>query len=247
MKKLILSTICVTFIVGCNSSDNANNSTEVESQKEKSDAIEMAQPQKKPAGIDFENFDDKARPQDDFYRYVNGLWLDNTEIPADRSNFGSFHVLYDNSQKQMRNIIEAAAAEEDKAEGSNNQKIGDLFTSYMDEERAELLGLTPLKGELELINALENKEQLASHFAHFTMIGVETPIDIGVVQDRKNSTQYITAIDQAGLGLPDRDYYFDETRAEIRTKYVAYIEKLLNLAKMILSKLLKILWLLKPH
>ncbi len=229
MNKLLLGSLCAALLTGCGSDDQtADQTTAVAETKTTETAVTPAKP--KSSGIAFDNFDETARPQDDFYRYINGNWLDNTEIPADRSNYGSFTALFEQSQKQMREIIEQAAAEKDSAAGSNNQKIGDLFNAYMDEQAIEALRLTPLKAEFDKIAAIKDKDQLASHFAHAVRIGTEIPIGMYVGQDRKNSTSYITSVSQWGLGLPDRDYYFDENRAEIRTKYIEFIGKLLTLA-----------------
>lgn len=227
MKKLILGSIIATMITGCGSEQQP---ADQQSEPQKTDQQTAAPVKAKSSGITMTNFDTKFRPQDDFYRYVNGTWLDNTEIPADRSNYGSFTALFEQSQKQMRTIIEEAAADKNSQPGSNNQKIGDLFNAYMDEAKVEELGVTPLKAEFDRIDAITDKAQLASHFAHAAKIGSKTPIGLYVGQDRKNTTQYITSVYQSGLGLPDRDYYFDEKRAEIRDKYVAFIDKLMALA-----------------
>jgi len=233
MNKFLLGSICAALLTGCGNNEQAPEQTaEQKTTAEKSTTTQTTQApvKEKVSGIAFDNFDKTARPQDDFYRYINGNWLDNTEIPADRSNYGSFTALFEQSQKQMRTIIEEAAAAKDSPKGSNNQKIGDLFNSYMDEETIEALGMKPLQTEFDKIDAIKDKDQLASHFAHAVKIGSAIPIGVFVGQDRKNSTQYITSVSQWGLGLPDRDYYFDENRAEIRTKYVEFIDKIMTLA-----------------
>jgi putative endopeptidase len=128
----------------------------------------------------------------------------------------------------MRSIIDQAAAAKDSVKGSNNQKIGDLYNTYMNMDKIEELGITPLKAEFDRIDQISTKAELASHFGHAVQIGSPLPLGVFVSQDRKNTTQYITSVGQSGLGLPDRDYYFDESRAEIRTKYVEFIEKLMG-------------------
>ncbi|UCH09706.1 MAG: hypothetical protein JSU61_10860 [Fidelibacterota bacterium] len=184
------------------------------------------------SGIDLENFDTTYRPQDDFFRYVNGAWLAKTEIPADRSNYGSFTVLLEESQENLRAIIEESAAQESKVPGSNQQKVGDFYLSFMDSARIEESGLTPLEGELGKITAIQDRDDLLAYLTHAMQAGVQTPVRFYVGQDAKASENYIVYATQSGLGLPDRDYYFkeDEKFSDIRSKYVAYMEEILALA-----------------
>jgi len=183
------------------------------------------------SGVDKSSFDTSVRPQDDFFQYVNGTWLVETEIPADKSAYGAFHMLYDESQIQLREIIENAAKQANKTAGSDIQKVGDFYTSYMDSATVEELGLEPLTAELSLIENVENWDNLAKLFAHHRKIGVQRPFTFYVDQDDKNSEEYILYFNQSGLGLPDRDYYFnkDEKFVEIRNKYIDYVEKILEL------------------
>ncbi len=184
------------------------------------------------SGIDISGMDKTVRPQEDFYRYVNGTWLEKTEIPADRSRYGSFTVLYEEAQVNLRKIIEESANMENKKPGSPEQKVGDFYTSYMDSSQIEALGLKPLEKELERIAAVKTDDDLRNLMAHFMMIGVQLPFTAWVDQDAKQSDQYIVYFHQSGLGLPDRDYYFkkDEKFSEIRDKYVKHIEKIFKLA-----------------
>lgn len=183
------------------------------------------------SGIDKSNFDTTIRPQDDFYQYVNGTWLKETEIPADKSSYGIFHILYDENQIRLREIIEEAA-ESDNSLGSEKQKVGDFYRSFLDSAKVEELGLKPIKDELSRIENVENWDDLAELYAHHLMIGVETPFTFYINQDDKNSEVYILNFYQSGLGLPDRDYYFNkgEKFDEIRIGYVEYVIDILNLA-----------------
>ncbi len=185
------------------------------------------------SGIDKSDFDTSVRPQDDFYQYVNGTWLEETEMPADKSSYGSFHILYDENQIKLREIIEDAANKENKTSGSDVQKVGDFYTSFMDSAKIEELGLQPLEEEFQLIENVDNWDKLAELFAHHSIIGVQRPFTYWVDQDKKNSEEYILYFHQSGLGLPDRDYYFAEGEKfeDIRIKYVEYLTKILELAK----------------
>src|SRR6188768_1094724 len=104
------------------------------------------------SGLDPASFDRAVRPQDDLFRHVNGSWLAKTEIPADKASYGAFDILFDKAQVDLRSIVEEAARSASKTPGSDAQKIGDFYDSFMNEARAEELGLTPLKSELAAID-----------------------------------------------------------------------------------------------
>jgi predicted metalloendopeptidase len=183
-------------------------------------------------GVDTRNLDTSVRPQDDFFRYVNGTWLKTAQIPADKARYGSFIELRDKSEAALRAIIEEAAAAQDRKAGTDLQKVGDLYQSFMDTARIESLGLQPVRGDLDRIAALKDKQELPELFAALARMGVQTPFSLYVGQDAKQATRYIAYVSQGGLGLPDRDYYFKpEPRfAETRAAYLTYIETLLGLA-----------------
>jgi putative endopeptidase len=182
-------------------------------------------------GFDTTNFDRSVRPQDDFFRYVNGGWLKTAQIPADASSWGSFNELREGSRDALHTILEQAAKSNAPA-GSDERKVGDLYASFMDTATVEKLGITPLAPQLKAIAALQSTSQLPATFAHFTRLGVGNPIGVGVGQDAKHSDVNIVQIGQSGLGLPDRDYYLkqDAKMQQTRADYTAYITKLLTLA-----------------
>lgn len=181
------------------------------------------------SGVELANFDTAVAPGDDFYRYVNGSWLASTAIPADKSNYGAFTMLDDEAQANLRQLIEEAAAT-DAAPGSDSQKVGDFYNSYMNEARLDALGATPLASMLAEIEALEDKQELLLMSAQLNRVGVQIPAAIYINNDEKQSDQYITYITQSGLGLPDRDWYLssdDATHAEARSAYRDYIGQVL--------------------
>ena len=184
------------------------------------------------SGLDLSNFDDSVRPQDDLYQYINGKWLERTEIPADKSNYGTFTELYDQSQIDLRAIIEESAYSKYKEDDSDEQKVGDFYLSYMDSNLVEKLGLEPLKNDMAVIEAVKSRSDLAKLVGHYLKVGVQRPFSLFIDQDLKQSDQYISYISQSGLGLPDRDYYFKEDQKfqEIREKYVSYITDIFSLA-----------------
>ncbi|MFL6676319.1 MAG: M13 family metallopeptidase, partial [Massilia sp.] len=184
------------------------------------------------AGIATEYIEPSARAQDDFFEYLNGKWLKTTEIPADKSYWGSSVMLNEEIQPQLRSIIEHAANTQ-KAAGTDAQRIGDLYASFMDEARLEQLGLAPLRAELDKIAAVKDKSELPALLAHLGRIGVNVPYDFSIHQDAKDSTRYVADIAQGGLGMPDRDYYLkadDAKLADTRARYLAHVEKMLALA-----------------
>ncbi len=183
------------------------------------------------SGILKQNFDANVRPQDDFYRHVNGTWLETTDIPADRSNYGAFTLLADGAERHLRAILEEAASA-NASQGSDQQQVGDLYASFMDEAGIEAKGLEPLKQELALIDAIGTRADLARYIGHTQRLGIAQPFAFYVAIDRKNSTQYLSVIYQSGLALPDRDYYLaDDARLKsVRDQYRTYIRALLNTA-----------------
>jgi len=184
------------------------------------------------SGVTHENMDISIKPGDDFFEYVNGTWLKNTEIPSDKRRYGSFDVLRDNAQTDVRAIIEEASASGAEF-GSNEQKVGDLFKSYMDMDGRNALGIEPLTEGLAAIDTISDLKALSAYFAEAGKYSLTTPLALYVGVDAKIPTQYSLHIYQLGLGLPDRDYYFndDEKSQEIRDKYVIHIKKMLDLAK----------------
>jgi predicted metalloendopeptidase len=184
------------------------------------------------SGVDAVSIDSSVRPQDDFFRYSQGKWLKDVEIPSDRSSWGAFNIAQDNVEQQIRTLIEQAAQDKSAKAGSDAQKMGDFYASYVDEKRRNELGLAPLKAERARIAALKDTKQVAALIARFNRIGAGAPLDMSVHQDNKASTRYIVDLTQSGLGMPNRDYYIldDAKLADTRAKYQSHVEKMLALA-----------------
>jgi putative endopeptidase len=184
------------------------------------------------SGIEVQNFDTSIGPGDDFYRYVNGIWLDTTVLPADKSNYGSFTHLADEAEASLRIIIEEAA-QLNAQEGTDAQKVGDFFASFMDTETIESLGAEPLQSTLAEIDAIGSRNELLVKMAELNHIGVQMPLGVYVNNDAMQSDQYISYLSQDGLGLPDRDWYLtedDESHALARAAYRDFIGTVLELA-----------------
>lgn len=200
-----------------------------------------AAPAKRPAdapnaaalksGVSPENFDKSVRAQDDFYHHVSGAWLERTEIPADKSNYGSFTKLFDDAEAHLKAIIDEIAADPGEA-GSERRKIADLFNSFVDTKQVDSAGAAPLAVVLKRIATLDSRRAVAVELGRLQRNGIRSPLYMYIDQDAKESTRYISYLHQSGLGLPDRDYYFDEGERfdGYRSAYRVYVGKLLTLA-----------------
>jgi len=183
------------------------------------------------SGLLLDNFDRSVRPQDDLYRFVNGTWLKNTEIPADKSEYGAFTILQDRAEKNLKAIAEEAAAA-GAAAGSDQQRIGDFYASYMDEARAERLGLEPLRPELARIDAIKDRRELREYLARAQVLGIDNPISLQIFPDAQRPDLNTMWVTQGGFGLPERDYYVSKQArfAEIRAAYEKHISNVFALA-----------------
>ena len=182
------------------------------------------------SGINKKNMDTLVSPGDNFADYVNGTWYKNTKIPADKASYGAFDLLYDQSQKDVKAIIEDAA-KGDNADGSDKQKIGDYFDSFMNRKDRDAKGIKPIQPDLKAIDLIANYTDLANYFGISNRTGVTVPISIFVSQDSKNPNEYALTTWQSGINLPEREYYTstDAKMTDIRKKYLAHIEKMLQL------------------
>lgn len=176
------------------------------------------------SGIDRTNFDPSVRFQDDLFRAVNGTWLAKTEIPADRADYGAFTVLAEQAEKNVRAIIESCASAGESATDLE-KKVGDLYASYMDEARAERLGIEPIAGVLAAIDKIETKTDLVRMLAELARVGISGALDCSIAPDAKRSDRYILHLFQAGLGLPDRDYYWNTKYKEKLAAYEAHVAR----------------------
>ncbi|MEM7359720.1 MAG: M13-type metalloendopeptidase [Pseudomonadota bacterium] len=233
---LIGASAALLLLAACNnSSDTTQSEAPAPSETAaQSEASTTAVSSTLASGIDKSNLDESVRPQDNFYRYVSGGWIAANEIPADKTAIGSFYDLRDDADDDVRAIIEELAGTEDLQVGTDEQKVADLFRSFMDTETLEAAGVAPIQDILAAIEKIEDKEQLAQFLGEYDYMGITHPLATWVGVDAKESTRYSAHIWQGGLGLPDQDYYFNEGErfAGLRTAYVAHIEKMFALAGM---------------
>lgn len=182
-------------------------------------------------GIDLSNFDQTAKPTDDFFQFVNGNWVKKNPVPDSESKWGSFHEIYERNTILLKKILEEAAANKTAAAGSNSLKIGDFYSLAMDSVKLNKEGVTPLLPEFEAINKITNTTDLIKQLAHLHSRGIFPLFGINVDQDDKVSTQYITLLGQGGLGLPERDYYLktDDRTLAIQKEYIQHLENMFKL------------------
>ena len=181
----------------------------------------------KTSGIAAGDFDQSIRPQDDLFRHVNGKWIERTTIPSDKARYGSMFVLAEAAEKSVRDIIvEAQSA----APGTEARKVGDLYVSFLDEVRAETLGAGPITVLLAEVDRVDSIPTLLATLARLERGGSSGFFQLFVDNDPGDPERYLVFVEQGGLGLPDESYYREQKFAEIRAKYLVFVERMLGLA-----------------
>ena len=179
-------------------------------------------------GIDASAQDKSVRPQDDFYRFINGGWLNTTEIPADKPLYGAFIELRDKSEREVHDIITEAASDANAT--GIAKKLGDLYASFMDEVRADELGVAPIAAELKLIETIRGIDDVTKLLGEFERSGISGLFGTYIENDMKNPERYIPMLFQGGLGLPDEAYYREPQHAETLAAYQPHVAQMLHLA-----------------
>ena len=169
------------------------------------------------SGIDTASLSTTIRPQDDFFRYVNGTWLDSHVIPADRAADGTFHKLRDDSEVAVRTIID---------EAPKDSLVGALYASFMDTETLDRLGVTPLAGSLAEIDAADSADALAALVGRLQRHGTSGAVGYYVFAAKADPDSNVVYLLQSGLGLPDEAFYSDDSHAETRAKYVEHLTRM---------------------
>lgn len=185
----------------------------------------QAAPQIGTFGFDEPGMDRSVKPGDDFFAYASGTWFKNTPIPADKPAAGSYILQEDVTNQRIRDILEAAKADP-------SSKIGRAYASYLDTARVEARGLTPIRPWLDRIKALNDRKDYSALIAEADEMRIGGPVVYWIWQDDKQPAQAMLMIDQAGVGLVDRNMYLDEAQphVDIRKAYVAHLARLLTLA-----------------
>jgi putative endopeptidase len=181
--------------------------------------------------FDPNDMDTSANPGDDFYQYAVGGWLKNNPIPAEFTQWGSFDQLADMNSSELKELLETAAADKNAAPNSIIRKIGDFYTSSMDETKIESEGLKPLEQEFKRIDAVQDIKELQKLAAYFHINQLRPLFRTNVFPDPKNSRMNILWLYQDGLGLPDRDYYIEDNdrSKSIREEYLKHLTNMFQL------------------
>lgn len=193
---------------------------------------DQAKPRLGEFGIELGNRDTAVKPGDDFARYANGHWFDTYQLKDYETRYGSFNTLSDEAEQHVREIIEGLAADKDIKPGSNAQKVRDYYASYSDLKARDAAGVEPLQPLLEQIDAISSVAELTAAFGRAGFDGSSTPVGGGVTLDRKDPNRYLVGIGVGGLGLPDKDFYFntDARFVQIREAYLKHIATMLGYA-----------------
>jgi putative endopeptidase len=231
MKKVLLigsMSLASLMLIACSKADNPETTVEIIKEKP---AVALT------SGLYLKNMDTNVKPGDDFNAYVNGAWMSKTDIPADKASYGAGYIVHEQSQTNIKSIIDESS-QGDFSDGSDEQKVGDLFFSFTNRDNRNQLAGSPLQKEFKKIAAITNYDQLAVYFAAANKLGYGTPFSLGQYVDFKDPNSYMMYTWQAGLGLPDREYYFneDEKSSDIRSKYVSHIENMFTLSGIESSK-----------
>jgi len=224
---LVPSLLALTLsLAACNNAGTEVNTKDAMTDVKKMAATVATKPVLGSYGIATENMDKSVKPGDNFFNYVNGTWLKTTEIPSDRSRYGSFSVLSDQAQDRVRKIIEDAASKDNPT--ADEKRIGDFYNAYLDTATIEAKGITPLKEDLAKIRAANTHNDIAALMANIEM-GLDSPVNPYVYIDAKDNENYIVYMTQSGLGLPNRNYYFDDSEKGqgLRDAYVGYLTTML--------------------
>ncbi len=179
--------------------------------------------------IDVTALDRTIKPADDFFTFANGTWMAKTEIPASESRWGSFNELEQQNNIKLKAILNEAVANPG-AKGSQNQLLGAYFKSFTDMQKRDQLGIAPIKEDLQKIENLQNTAQIQGLLSSFHKDGIGTLFGYGIGQDLKNVNINVAYMGQGGIGLPNRDYYFDEKYQSVLTAYEQHISKCFGLA-----------------
>ena len=202
--------VLATLVVGGCSKDRADNGVDTSGALESDLSL----------GFDPAELDDGIKPGDDFFAYVNGKWIAENEIPADRGRYGAFDILRDKSDQDVKAIIEEASATENE-EGSDQQRVGDLYLSFQDFETRNARGVSPLEPYLSQIDGLTSKDEVFAFFGVAARLGFNAPVGLFAYADAKNPGINTMYLGQGGIGLPEREYYFkdDEKSETLREQY----------------------------
>ena len=232
MKHLIIPSLLALSLAACEAPTKTDVSDTAAKVEKTAEQAMKKTPDLGTFGIDLTAMDATVKPGDNFFEYVNGTWLKNTPIPADKSRFGSFDSLRDRSDTNVKAIIEAAAAKK-AAKGTEEQKIGDFYAAFMDQKAIEIGGLAVVADDIKALQSADSHADIAAFMGDPGM-SVNSPVAGWVDVDAKDIGNYIFYVTQSGLGMPSKDYYLDdgEKFAGYRDAYVKMLTTMLREAEL---------------
>ncbi|MFT4814796.1 MAG: putative endopeptidase [Pseudohongiellaceae bacterium] len=227
----IFFTTSFAILAACSAEESTVGSVQSAAENPAAEDLEVLTAEIGSFGIDLSHQDPDTRAGDDFFRFTNGQWLDTYELPADRSNYGSFSVLGDRSDERVRTIITDLASIE-PAQDSMEQKISDFYLSYMNTDALNERGISPLLPGLSQLAQIDTTQELVAAFGRSRIDTTASPISFGIGADRSNADRHQLGVSIGGIGLPDRDYYLEDTEQylNVRAEYTAHIERILDFA-----------------
>jgi endothelin-converting enzyme/putative endopeptidase len=224
--KLTLTLTAFIGLLGCQQETDRAQVTQKAETAPAPAAIELV------SGIDQSGFNTSVRPQDDLFDYVNGSWVENTEMPADKARWGTFDALAEQSDKDIRTLVEEVSATQDVQDGTPAQKIRDFYNAYMDVETSTRLGAEAIRSELADIASASSLDDICRLFGTLAVYGVKSPIGGYIFSDQKDPSTNVVYLEQSGLTMPDRDYYLkdDEQFVKGRQLYLDYVASIFTQA-----------------
>lgn len=230
MKSLLKLSVAASVLMtaACGNADTDNNTNTNDAPAAVADA---AKPELGTWGVDLTAQDASVKPGDDFNMFANGTWAANFEIPAQYPSYGAFTKLFERSEERIKAIIDELAANESSA-GSLEQKVGDYYNSYMDVAKANELGIDPIRDDIAYIDGISNIAELTEAFGRAGELALSSPITGNIAFDRQNPDRFQISVGFDGMGLPDRDYYLEDSERfnKIREAYKGHIAQMLAFA-----------------
>ncbi|MEJ6755373.1 MAG: M13 family metallopeptidase N-terminal domain-containing protein, partial [Crocinitomicaceae bacterium] len=214
MNRVLLTAAGLSVLIGCKIVDEKVDEPIIESSSSTT--------------IDLDYMNTEVRPQDDFFEFANGTWVKNNPVPKSESRWGSFNELNQSNVIKLTAILDVAA-DSKSLEVNKNRILGDYYVSFKDMDTRNALGLKPIQGQLDAINKINSKGQIVGIVAEQHKNGIGSLFRFGVRQDMKNVDNNIAQFAQGGLGLPNKEYYFNEDKEEIRTAYQNYIASIMTM------------------
>jgi putative endopeptidase len=214
MNRVLLTAAGLSVLIGCKIVDEKVDEPIIESSSSTT--------------IDLDYMNTEVRPQDDFFEFANGTWVKNNPVPKSESRWGSFNELNQSNVIKLTAILDVAA-DSKSLEVNKNRILGDYYVSFKDMDTRNALGLKPIQGQLDAINKINSKGQIVGIVAEQHKNGIGSLFRFGVRQDMKNVDNNIAQFAQGGLGLPNKEYYFNDDKEEIRTAYQNYIASIMTM------------------